>query len=165
METAQHNLSFTDLAQAQAYAQAHCLPEKAVGYTVRGAELLVFDHMLGGVAGVQVVSGGLEVGETPEQAALRDANGQTGRSGFGSSAALSSLVWLNSEHAQREMRRFVYLTAPAGLPDTWPHPANRCLFSFRCEPLHAPGLDSEGERAASRRKGRGSCTRGVSFLH
>lgn len=143
METAQHNLTFPDLAAARACAEAHKLRQKAVCYVVRGAQLLVFDHIPDGGSGVQVVAGGLEEGETPEQAALREAGEETGRTGFGSAAYLGSFVWLNTEHSKREMRHFVRVTAPQNLPDTWQHHADGHLFSFRWADLHAPGLDWE----------------------
>lgn len=143
METAQHHQQFSALAEAAAYAEAHQLRQKAVCYVVRGAELLVFDHVPDGGAGVQVVAGGLEAGETPEQAALREAGEETGRTGFGSPQYLGSAVWLNSEHAKRELRHFVRVTAPADLPATWQHHADGHLFSFRWADLHAPGLDWE----------------------
>ena len=138
MERAQHNLSFTELAGARAYAQAHGLREKAVCHIVRrGAEVLVFDHVPDGGSGVQVVAGGLEAGETPQQAALREAGEETGRSDFRVVGFLGSAVWLNTKHTKRELRHFIHLTAPDDLPDTWQHCADGHLFSFRWEPLHA----------------------------
>ncbi|UTA49790.1 NUDIX domain-containing protein [Deinococcus radiodurans] len=117
MERAQHNLRFTELARARAYAQAHGLRQKAVCHIVRrGTELLVFDHVPDGGAGVQVVAGGLEAGETPEQAALREAGEETGQDGFQVVGFLGSAVWLNTEHAKRELRHFVHLTAPTTCP-------------------------------------------------
>ena len=153
MENAQHNLTFPDLAAAQAYAETHNLRQKAVCYIVRGAGLLVFDHIPDGGSGVQVVAGGLEAGETPEQAALREASEETGRTGFGVGEYLSSFVWLNAEHAKREMRHFVHLTAPDDLPDTWQHHADGHLFSFRWADLQAPGLDWEMDAALPYLKG------------
>lgn len=143
METAQHNLTFPDLAAARAYAEAHQLRQKAVCYVVRGTQLLVFDHLPDGGSGVQVVAGGLEAGETPEAAALREAREETGHTGFGFVEYLGSFVWLNTEHSKREMRHFVRVTAPNDLPETWQHHADGHLFSFRWEPLNAPKVDWE----------------------
>lgn len=147
METAQHDKPFTALSEARAYAQAHKLREKAVCYIVRGCQLLVFDHVPDNGSGVQVVAGGLEAGETPQQAALRESYEETGRTGFGMGGYLGSFVWLNTPHAKREMRHFIHLTAPADLPDTWQHHADGHLFAFRWADLAAAGLDWEMDAA------------------
>ena len=131
---------FSQLAPARAHAQCHQLREKAVCYVTRGAELLVFDHVPDD-SGVQVPAGGVEVGETPAQAASRECREETGRSGFGSPRYLGSAVWINAEHAKREMRHFFYLLAPPDLPDTWDCFADEHLFRFRWAALNDPQLD------------------------
>lgn len=147
METALHRLKFAVLTCGRAYAQAHALREKAVCCVVRDGELLVFDHVPDNGSGVQVVAGGLEPGEAPEAAALREAHEETGRGGFRVLAYLGSAVWLDTEHAKRELRHFFHLAAPTGLPDTWEHAADGHVFRFRWAPLGAPGLDWEMDAA------------------
>lgn len=147
METAQHRLHFADLNSARAYAGAHGLRERAVCYPVRGRKLLVFDHVPDGGSGVQAVAGGLEPGETPEVAALREAQEETGRTDFRVLAYLGSAVWLDLGHAKRELRHFFHLAAPGDLPDTWDHAADGHRFRFRWAPLSGPGLDWEMDAA------------------
>ncbi|MFC4427610.1 NUDIX hydrolase [Deinococcus navajonensis] len=137
--------TFQSLDTARAYAQAHHLRERAVCHitrrTSRGPELLVFDHVPALDSGVQVVAGGIEAGETPGQAALREAQEETGRTGFRLEGYLGSAVWINEPFAKRELRHFYHLSAPADLPDTWDHPADDHLFRFRWEALDAPRID------------------------
>ncbi|WP_309569841.1 NUDIX domain-containing protein [Deinococcus sp.] len=59
-------------SDARAEATARGLRERALCYVVRGVHLLVFEHPHVPVAGVQVPAGGVEPGETPEEAAVRE---------------------------------------------------------------------------------------------
>ena len=102
--------------------------------------MLVFDHVPDD-SGVQVPAGGVEAGETPAQAASREAEEETGRSGYGAPCYLGSAVWINIEHAKREMRHFFHLTAPPDLPETWDCFADDHLFHFRWVALNKPKLD------------------------
>ncbi|MFC4639775.1 NUDIX hydrolase [Deinococcus hohokamensis] len=139
--------TFQTLNAARAHALAHRLRERAVCQITRqgpaGTQLLVFDHVPALDSGVQVVAGGVEAGETPDQAALREAREETGQTGFRLEGYLGSAVWTNDVHAKRELRHFYHLLAPAGLPDTWDHPADNHLFRFRWEALRAPRIDWE----------------------
>lgn len=136
---------FSELQAARAHARAHRLRERAVCQITRpaghGAALLVFDHVPAQDAGVQVVAGGVEPGETPAQAALREAAEETGQAGFTLRGYLGSAEWISEAHAKREMRHFHHLLAPPDLPDTWEHAADGHVFRFRWEPLPAPRLD------------------------
>ncbi|WP_229838909.1 NUDIX domain-containing protein [Deinococcus piscis] len=65
-------------AQARADAAARSLREKVLCFVVRERELLVFDHVPDGGAGVQVVAGGVEAAEAPEAAAVRELREESG---------------------------------------------------------------------------------------
>lgn len=122
MDTAQSGLTFRVLADARAYARTHALRERAVCHITRRrgeeTQLLVFEHVPDGDSGVQVLAGGLEPGETPQGAALREAGEETGCGGWRVTGDLGSAAWLNPEHAKRELRHFFHLAAPDDLPDT-----------------------------------------------
>ena len=62
---------FESLLQAGDWAAEHRLREKAVCFVLHGPELLVFDHVPDD-SGVQLPAGGVEAGETPDQAAIRE---------------------------------------------------------------------------------------------
>jgi 8-oxo-dGTP pyrophosphatase MutT (NUDIX family) len=131
---------FDNLADARTHAQFHSLREKAVCQVTRGHQLLVFDHVPDD-SGVQVPAGGVEPGETSAQAASRECAEETGHSGYSQPVYLGSAVWINTEHAKREMRHFFHLLAPPDLPDTWEHDADEHRFRFRWVPLAEPHLD------------------------
>lgn len=137
---------FTQLEEARQSARTQGLRERAVCHVTRPGppctELLVFDHVPGNGAGVQVPAGGLESGETPVEAARRECREETGQQGFGPPVYLGSAAWIHPEFRKREMRHFFHLSAPADLPETWDHLAEgRFLFRFRWEPLTCPRLD------------------------
>ena len=74
---------FGDIETAQSYALEHGLRQRAVAYITRGdtasVQLLVFDHDAAyPTAGTQIPAGGLEAGETPLEAAVREAFEETG---------------------------------------------------------------------------------------
>ncbi|MCP2013959.1 8-oxo-dGTP pyrophosphatase MutT (NUDIX family) [Deinococcus sp. HSC-46F16] len=138
-------LTLYHLDEARAHARARHLREKAVCQITRqtqgSAELLVFDHVPDNGSGVQVVAGGVDPGETPDEAALREAQEETGRTGFRLEGYLGSTEWIDDLHAKRELRHFYHLTAPPGLPDTWDHAADGHLFRFRWEGLSNARID------------------------
>ncbi|MDL2343636.1 NUDIX domain-containing protein [Deinococcus sp. MIMF12] len=140
-------VTFQNLEEARAHASAHHLRERAVCQITRptrgGTGLLVFDHVPDNGSGVQIVAGGVDPGETPAEAALREVQEETGRTGFRLEGYLGSAGWINETYAKRELRHFYHLTAPAGLPDTWDHAANGHLFRFRWEALSTARLDWE----------------------
>lgn len=139
--------TFQNLDEARAHATARHLREKAVCQITRlapgGAELLVFDHVPDHGSGVQVVAGGVDPGETPAEAALREAQEETGLTDFRLQQYLGSADWIDDPHAKRELRHFYHLTAPPGLPDTWDHAADDHLFRFRWAALSSHCIDWE----------------------
>ncbi|WP_240500905.1 NUDIX domain-containing protein [Deinococcus sp. LM3] len=110
--------------EARADAAARGLREKVVCFVMRGAahpELLVFDHVPDD-SGVQLPAGGVEPGETPEQAALRELREESGLNLTGPEF-LTSYLW-EARLPQRFTRQVCHayaLTAPTGTPDTWDH--------------------------------------------
>lgn len=134
-------------------AAARGLREKVVCFVTRqsprGPELLVFDHVPDGGAGVQVVAGGVEPGETPAQAATRELQEESGLT-LTDPTFLTSYLW-EAQLPTRFTRQVCHahaLTAQAATPDTWDHLAEgQFVFRFRWAPLHAPGLDWELDAA------------------
>ncbi|HUQ16679.1 MAG TPA: NUDIX domain-containing protein [Candidatus Saccharimonadales bacterium] len=100
---------------------------KAICYVVRDGELLVFRHRDHPLAGVQVPAGTLHPDEPPAVGALREAEEETGRSGFRIARALGSTDYEfrntapGFERHEIHERHFFLLEPPAGLPDRWSH--------------------------------------------
>lgn len=98
----------------------------------QGAALLVFRHPL---AGVQLVKGGIEPGETPADAATRELAEETGAAGQAGRGLGDS-----TDIHPGERWHFTAVTCPA-LPDHWVH---HCAddgghnFAFFWTPLHTP---------------------------
>jgi 8-oxo-dGTP diphosphatase len=87
--------------------------------TRNGKEVLVFEHTEEHPgAGIQVPGGGIEEGETPEQAALREAFEETGLR-FPKAVYLGCKEYFDDITTQ--MGHFCWLEAPAGTPDAWEH--------------------------------------------
>ncbi|ACO45526.1 NUDIX domain-containing protein [Deinococcus deserti] len=128
-------------------AQALALPvrQRALAYVTRGQqELLVFEHTPEYPdAGVQVPAGGVEAGEGPAQAAVRELFEETG-------LPLHSPVHIASFHLTRAQRSQVYhffwLRAPLDTPDAWAHRVTSgdgdhgMTFLCRFAPLDHPEL-------------------------
>ncbi len=100
----------------------------------RHAELLVFTHRDFPEAGVQVPGGGIEPGESPLDAALREAHEEAGLAHF-----LSARMILDEVVSDRQTHAYVcHLTAPDDTADAWEHPTNDyhdAEHSARGEPL------------------------------
>ena len=100
---------------------------KALCYVVRDGQLLVFRHRDHPAAGVQVPAGTLRDGEAPAVGAIREAEEETGRSGFRIAVALGTCDYEfrntapGFERHELHERHFFALEPPAGLPDRWSH--------------------------------------------
>ncbi|MFJ8881930.1 NUDIX domain-containing protein [Streptomyces sp. NPDC102402] len=100
------------------------LRKRVAAYVVRRravVELLVFDHVGMPEAGTQVPAGGVEPGEEPAAAALREVVEETGLS---IATVISEIAVDDRPHPRtRQSRRttFFLLLAPADTPDAWHH--------------------------------------------
>lgn len=132
------------LTEARALAGRRNVRERVLAYITRGAdELLVFEHTSEYPgAGVQVPAGGLEAGETPEQAALRETWEETG-------LRLRDPVYLTSWHWRRgdaeQVWHYAWLPAPRETPDAWTHRVtdgeNDAGLTFLCRFARLPHPD------------------------
>ncbi|HUH14622.1 MAG TPA: NUDIX domain-containing protein [Gaiellaceae bacterium] len=90
---------------------------RVIVYVVRGRELLVFD----GASGYGVPGGGIEAGETPEEAAIREVAEETGiavtlvrQLGVGMTPGSFESDFVHESH-------FFEATPPVDVPDAWEH--------------------------------------------
>lgn len=103
-------------------------------------DILVFEHSQAYPdAGIQVPGGGIEAGEAPEQAALREAFEETGLS-------FSEAVYLGCQEYDdgmtTQMGHFYWLEAPAETPDSWEHVAEeKYMFRHSFVPLKEARID------------------------
>ena len=104
--------------------------ERVCCYITRGRELLVFEHDQeydDGAVGIQVVGGGVDEGETLEQAAIRETFEESG-------LVLENPVFLGTTRRVVEkhtshpewngkvhVRHYFWLEAPPETPDSWSH--------------------------------------------
>jgi 8-oxo-dGTP pyrophosphatase MutT (NUDIX family) len=112
-----------------------------VCYVVRGEDLLVFRHR-SHEAGVRVPAGTIEPGEAPEAAALREAEEETGLTGFRLVRKLGEYTHRFEGRPEDHRRHVFLLEAPAGTPERWAHFAEHAYwFDFSWVPLRpAPAL-------------------------
>lgn len=144
-DTAAHQL-----AEARKQAVSQGLRECARCYITRGRrEVLVFDHTPEYPdAGVQVPAGGVDPGETPEQAATREAFEESGLSGLSAPVYLGSRPFVQEVLGRpaRAMRHYFWLIAPETTPDAWAHTVSAgeqdrgLVFLLRFAPLDSAGL-------------------------
>lgn len=139
---------YSSVEQAASQAKEHGWRQRAVCYVTRGPnELLVFEHdEAANASGVQLPVGGLETGETPVQAAAREAFEETGLLRLTSPHHLGSCVWSRPEAGAKQVWHYFQLTAPASTPDAWTHTVTGgeedtgMLFYLRFVPLLQPEL-------------------------
>lgn len=139
---------YDNQAVARQDAERLGLREKVLCLVVRGPALLVFDHADVPDAGVQLPAGGVEPGETPAEAAMRELFEESGLS-LRDPRYLVSYRWEAQlpERFTRQVCHAYAFAAPDGLPDTWTHFADGHLFASRWAALDAPGLDWEMDAA------------------
>ncbi|GGM44370.1 hypothetical protein GCM10008956_20750 [Deinococcus arenae] len=94
--------------------------QRVLAYITRQPhELLVFEHPPRYPdAGIQVPAGGVDPGETPAQAAIRESLEETGLR-LRAPVHLTSVHWTRGEASQ--VWHYFWLSAPADTPDNWPH--------------------------------------------
>ena len=114
---------YSSVEQAVSQAGEHGWRQRAVCYVTRGPdEVLVFEHDgLHNSSGIQLPAGGLEAGETPAQAAAREAFEETGLTPLTSPHHLGSCVWSRPEAGAKQVWHYFQLAAPASAPDAWTH--------------------------------------------
>ena len=138
---------FESLSEARDWAAGHELREKAVCFVLRGPELLVFDHVPDD-SGVQLPAGGVEAGETPDQAAVRELYEEAGLQ-LTAPLHLLSYEWQQQlpDRFTRQVCHAYVLTAPIQTPDAWTRHADEHLFAFRWVPVSQPQLDWDMDAA------------------
>lgn len=126
--------------------------KRVVCYITRDrTELLVFEHDDPGLeAGLQVVAGGIEPGETPEQAALREIWEEAGLR-LENPRFLETLTFDQRPgtpgRGKPETWHFFWLEAPSDTPDAWTHTVldgeadAGLVYRQRFAPLHGLRLD------------------------
>jgi 8-oxo-dGTP pyrophosphatase MutT (NUDIX family) len=94
-----------------------------VAYITHGDRLLVFRHVQGLEAGIQVPGGSIEAGESPRQAVLREATEETGLEDLKIQAYLGQndldLARYGKQGVVREY--FYHLTFEGETPERWVH--------------------------------------------
>ena len=99
------------------------ITQKVVAYITAGPWLLVFEHVRFPGAGVQVVQGTVEDGETPKGAVMREAEEETGLKG------LTLISFLGCEEYElcrcgsheRQQRSFYHLDLEGPPVERWRH--------------------------------------------
>ena len=99
--------------------------QKVYGYILRstraGSQLLVFQHVDFPEAGIQVPGGTVEPGEAPIDAALREAQEETGMNGLAIHQALGT-VWRDMRGLgvqEVHHRRYYQMRCPEQVQETW----------------------------------------------
>lgn len=146
---------------SQTYHGKDVMPEKVVRdkvlcYVVRDGRLLVFRHTDYSYeeVGIQVPAGSVRAGETPEDAALREAREETGLKDFKIVQKLGEAEYDISPYRFEIQRRHVFhleLTEPT--PQRWTsqelHDGERSPTNFECfwVPLEAAHILQSGQGA------------------
>lgn len=132
-------------ALARTRAVEHGWREKVLAYiTRRPDELLVFAHTEDYPdAGIQVPAGGVEAGEEPAAAVLRETYEESGLE-LANPVHLGSYEWQLA--APSRIRHFYWLEAPLDTPDRWAHRVSAgdedrgMIFRYSFAPRSSPGL-------------------------
>lgn len=96
---------------------------KAMAYITRGTQLLVLEHVGIPEAGIQVPAGTIKPGESPADAALREAREETGLTTLTPDSFLGEYVRDMRDYGKDEFHhRYVFhLIAPLDSSDKWEH--------------------------------------------
>jgi 8-oxo-dGTP pyrophosphatase MutT (NUDIX family) len=107
--------------------------------------LLVFSHPESPSAGIQVPAGGIDLGEDPATAAVREAEEETGYAGFTVERFVDRQLISEVRRGRLELhdRCFFHLVPPAGLPDQWRH--GEGVGTDGCIPFDFFWIDSHAE--------------------
>lgn len=134
--------------EARRLAHVNAWREKALVYLTRDpAEVLVLEHSEEfPSAGVQVPAGGVDPGEQPAQAAVRELAEETGLTIDSEPVYLESRIW----HADvpSRVRHYFWMVAPHTTATRWSHVVSAgeddegMLFWLTFRPRSAPGLTS-----------------------
>jgi 8-oxo-dGTP pyrophosphatase MutT (NUDIX family) len=130
--------------------------DKVLCYVVRNERLLVFRHIDYSYeeVGIQVPAGSIRQGETPEEAALREAREETGFTQFKVVRKLGEITYDISPYRFEVQRRHVFsmeLTEPT--PERWVsqelHDGEQDPTNFECFwiPLEAAHILQSGQGA------------------
>lgn len=84
-------------------------------------QVLVFEHVGIPEAGVQVPGGGIEPGETPQEAALREAWEESGLKGLRVQRYIGAFRWWHAAQSRECERHVFHLVTPHPLPERWEH--------------------------------------------
>jgi 8-oxo-dGTP pyrophosphatase MutT (NUDIX family) len=84
-------------------------------------QVLVFEHLDFPSAGIQVPAGSIEAGETPEQAALREAWEESGIRELRVKHSVGSFHWRHAERGENHERHVFHLVTSQSLPERWVH--------------------------------------------
>lgn len=98
------------------------LVRKVVIYCVSDERLLVMSHpdFAPEAVGIQAPAGTIRVGESPEVAALRELEEETGYTGFSIVRFLGNSEYDISPYRFEQQQRYFFLARPpAGLPERW----------------------------------------------
>lgn len=97
--------------------------EKVIAYITHSDRLLVFSHPHHSEAGIQVPAGTIEMGESPQEAVLREAQEETGLIGLEIQSYLGMREIGISAGDRSELRRryFFHLISRGGAPARWRH--------------------------------------------
>lgn len=97
------------------------LKHKVYAYITHTNRLLVFRHVDGPDAGIQVPGGTMEEGEVPEEAVMREAFEETGLTGLRMRAFLGDTLHAFPEYGVTHHRHFYYLVCDEAPPERWRH--------------------------------------------
>jgi 8-oxo-dGTP pyrophosphatase MutT (NUDIX family) len=99
--------------------------QKVQCYITREADgatqVLVFKHRDYPEAGIQVPAGSIEPGESPEQAARREAFEESGIRELHTRRYLGSFRWHHAERGEDHERHVFHLESLQPLPERWEH--------------------------------------------